>query len=127
MEYLTVSDVIGLHDAAIDDFGGTHGILDIGLVESAVEQARQTFDGEPLYRSIEEVAAAYWHSLTVNHGFADGNKRVGAMSAAFFLELNGHCLDMDDDQIIAAGLAMAGQGMTRTQVFELVAKHVKKR
>lgn len=126
MEYLTVSDVVGIHDSAIDDFGGSHGILDIGLVESAVEQARQTFGGEPLYKTIEEVAASYWHSLTCNHGFADGNKRVGAMAAAYFLEINGYLLDMEDDLIIDTGLAMAGQGMSRAEVFELVAKHVKR-
>lgn len=62
MEYLTVEDVLIIHVVVIEETGGCPDILDAGLVESAVEQARQTFGGEPLYPTIEEVAAAYWHS-----------------------------------------------------------------
>lgn len=74
-----------------------------------------------------KVAAAYWHSLACNHGFADGNKRTAAIATAYFLEKNGHRLDMDDDQIIEVGLAMAGQGMTRAQVFAAVKGAVKRK
>ncbi|MEX2244844.1 MAG: type II toxin-antitoxin system death-on-curing family toxin [Fimbriimonadaceae bacterium] len=126
MNYLTLEEVIDIHELTIEVHGGSSAILSVGLVESAVEQARQTFGGEPLYKSISEVAAAYWHSISSNHGFADGNKRTAALATAFFLRKNGYVLAMDDDEIIATGLAMAGQGMTRVEVFELVAKSVKR-
>lgn len=126
MHYLTLEEVLDIHELTIEVHGGSSSILNIGLIESAVEQARQTFGGEPLYKSIGEVAAAYWHSISSHHGFADGNKRTAALAAAFFLKKNGYFLAMDDDQIIATGLAMAGQGMTRAEVFELVAKSIRK-
>jgi death-on-curing protein len=127
VRYLTLAEVLDIHEITIEVHGGAPTILDLGLVESAVEQARQTFGGEPLYKSIEEVAAAYWHSISNNHGFSDGNKRTAVLAAMFFLEVNGHRLDMTNDEVIETGLAMAGQGMTRAEVFELVAKHVKRR
>lgn len=124
MEYLTVEDVLIIHMIVIEETGGCPDILDTGLVESAVEQARQTFGGEPLYQTIEEVAASYWHSIATNHGFSDGNKRTAVIATDSFLARNGHSLDMDDDKIIEVGLAMADQGMNRKDVFEIVRQHV---
>ena len=126
MKYLTVEEVVKIHAVAIELKGGSPGVLDAGLVESAVQHVRQTVGGTLLYASVEEVAAAYWHSLTTNHGFRDGNKRTAVIAAAAFLAKNGYALDMDDDEIIEIGLAMAGQGMSRQEVFEKVRQHVVK-
>ena len=91
-----------------------------------MEHVRQTFDGALLYTTVEEVAAAYWHSITTNHGFRDGNKRTGVMAAAAFLAKNGYALDMDDDEIIEVSLAIAGQGMGREELFARVSQRVVK-
>ena len=120
MKYLTVEEVVKIHAVAIELKGGSPDVLDAGLVESAVEHVRQTFDGALLYTTVEEVAAAYWHSITTNHGFRDGNKRTAVMAAAAFLAKNGYALDMDDDEIIEVSLAMAGKGMSRKEIFEIV-------
>ena len=115
-----------IHEVAIELKGGSPDVLDAGLVESAVEHVRQTFDGALLYTTVEEVAAAYWHSITTNHGIRDGNKRTGVMAAGAFLAKNGYALDMDDDEIIEVSLAIAGQGMGREELFARVSQRVVK-
>jgi death on curing protein len=92
--FLTLGHVLRLHARQIDKFGGSEGIREIGLVESAVAQPRQAFGGEYLHKGLPEMAAAYLVHLVKNHGFIDGNKRVGAAAALTFLELNG--IDTDD-------------------------------
>lgn len=77
--------MLSLHQTAIEVFGGATGVRDVGLVESAVASPRQSWDGEYLLGSAEEMAAAYWHGLAKNHGFVDGNKRVSLMAADVFL------------------------------------------
>ena len=126
MKYLTVDEVVKIHEVAIELKGGSPDVLDAGLVESAVEHVRQTFDGALLYTTVEEVAAAYWHSITTNHGFRDGNKRTGVMAAGAFLAKNGYALDMDDDEIIEVSLAIAGRGMGREELFARVSQRVVK-
>ena len=124
MKYLTVEEVVKIHAVAIELKGGSPEVLDAGLVESAVEHVKQTFAGDLLYSTVAEVAAAYRHSQTTNHGFRDGNKRTAAIAAAAFLAKNGCDLDMDDDEIIEVSLAMAGQGMTRKDIFERIRHRV---
>lgn len=72
-------DVLKLHDASIEDFGGAKGIRDIGLLESALARPFQTFGGEELYPTPFEKAAAIGESLIINHAFLDGNKRTGML------------------------------------------------
>ncbi|MCE9529916.1 MAG: Fic family protein [Planctomycetes bacterium] len=73
-EHLSLDQVLFIHRAMIERYGGSDIILDIGLIESATAQSRATFDGIDLYPTIEEKAAAVSFSMTCNHGFEDGNK-----------------------------------------------------
>ncbi len=82
---ILAEDVLKLHDASIEDFGGAKGIRDIGLLESALARPFQTFGGEDLYPSPIEKAAAISESLIVNHPFVDGNKRTGLLTMATLL------------------------------------------
>ncbi len=90
MKYLTSKDILLLHNIAIDEFGGSHGLRDLGLLESAVARPRSTFGGEELYPTIFLKAGALVHSLLMNHQFVDGNKRTAMFSVMTFLELNGY-------------------------------------
>lgn len=90
MKYLTVEDVLLLHQMAIDEAGGTHGLRSLELLDSAVNRCRATFGGKYLYKSIFDKAASLTHSIIKNHPFVDGNKRTGMYSAMTFLELNGY-------------------------------------
>jgi len=87
--YLTLEEVRAIHRVAIAQSGGSEGLRDVGLLESAVAQPSMTFDGNDLYESIVEKAVALGFSLIKNHPFIDGNKRVGHAAMEVFLLLNG--------------------------------------
>jgi len=86
--YLSLQQVIELHARLIDQFGGGAGVRDQNGLESAVARPRATFGGDDLYPDLPSKAAALMHSVVMNHPFVDGNKRVGAMAAELFLEVN---------------------------------------
>jgi death-on-curing protein len=87
--FLTVALVREVHAEAIAQFGGSSGLRDEALLESAVAAPQATFGGQSVYASLEEVAAAYLFYLCRNHPFVDGNKRVALGSCLLFLRLNG--------------------------------------
>ena len=82
---IAIQDILALHIASIEKFGGAHGIRDLGLLESAVARPFQTFGGEELYPHPIDKAAALCESLIVNHPFTDGNKRIGFIALAALL------------------------------------------
>jgi death on curing protein len=94
--FLTVSEVLGLHSDQIREFGGTAGIRDQGLLESAVAQASTTYEGEYLHNGLFEMAAAYAFHIAENQPFLDGNKRTALNAAIAFLGLNG--FDVVDEE-----------------------------
>ncbi len=87
--FLPVELVKQVHAAAIAGFGGSEGLRDEALLESAVAAPQATLGGRSVYASMEEVAAAYLFYLCRNHPFVDGNKRVALGSCLVFLRLNG--------------------------------------
>ncbi len=87
--HLTVEVVQEIHTEAIGQFGGSAGIRELALLESAVAAPRATFGGESVYTDVAEVAAAYLFFLCRNHPFVDGNKRAALGSCIVFLRLNG--------------------------------------
>ncbi|TKJ31798.1 MAG: type II toxin-antitoxin system death-on-curing family toxin [Chloroflexi bacterium B3_Chlor] len=89
MNYLNVEQVLFLHARVVEETGGSHGVRDIGLLESAVARPQATFEGQELYLDIFSKAAALMDSLIRNHPFVDGNKRTGVTGAAIFLRRNG--------------------------------------
>jgi death-on-curing protein len=105
--YLSLDQVLALHKAQIDEYGGAHGVREKGGLEAAIARPQMTFGGEDLYPGIADKGAALWHSLVMNHPFIDGNKRIGAMAAEFFLGLNGVDLLATDEELVAATMAAA--------------------
>ena len=87
--HLTVEIVREIHHAAIRDFGGSDGVREIALLESAVAAPQATFGGKAIYASLTEIAAAYLYYLCRNHPFLDGNKRTSLGAYLVFLRLNG--------------------------------------
>jgi death-on-curing protein len=92
VEYLTTAEVLLLHARLIQRTGGSGGVRDMGLLESAIARPRATFDQQELYPDLWHKAAALMHSLIKNHPFVDGNKRTALTSVGMFLELNGYRL-----------------------------------
>jgi death-on-curing protein len=88
-EFLEIVDVLELHERQIEAFGGTMGLRDQGLLESALAVPRATFGGQLVHDSIFAMAAAYAFHVGENQPFLDGNKRTGLGAALLFLRLNG--------------------------------------
>jgi death-on-curing protein len=88
MIFLTVEEVMQIHDDLISEYGGLHGIRDMGLLISAVEMPKATMFGEYLHDSVFDKASAYLFHIVCNHPFIDGNKRTGAATTLIFLFQN---------------------------------------
>ena len=103
--------VIALHELMAKETGGDPGIRDQALLNSALESAFQTFDGQELYPTIEEKGARIGFSLIANHAFIDGNKRIGMFVLLVFLEINGIKVKTTNDEVARVGLAVASGKM----------------
>jgi len=89
--YLSVDDVLGIHEDSIDAFGGAAGLRDRGALESAVMRPQSGY-----YADVIAEAAALWESLSQNHPFVDGNKRTAIAATAAHLAINGYRLEQDE-------------------------------
>lgn len=106
--YLSLDQVLQIHEAQIERFGGSTGLPDPGALESAVARPAMTFGGEDLYPDVPSKTAALMHSLVMNHAFVDGKKRVvGVTAAELFLRLNGYRLDASNPELEELTLTVA--------------------
>ena len=91
MRFLTLTEVLNLHQLMITQSGGSFGLRDLGALESVIAQPQMTFGGQDLYPTVEAKAAAICLSLVKNHPFIDRNKRVGhAATEAFLFSTDGN-------------------------------------
>jgi death-on-curing protein len=90
VRYLSVDEVLAIHERLIERFGGSPGVRDPGLLESALYRPQTGY-----YSDLAEMAAALFESLLMNHPFVDGNKRVAFFATDVFLRLNGWWLEVD--------------------------------
>ena len=97
-KFLIISQVLNIHQRQIQRFGGTSGVRDEGLLDSALAQPQATFGGELLHPTIHEQATAYLYHLAMNHPFIDGNKRTAFAVMLTFLSLNGYTLNLSQEQ-----------------------------
>ena len=94
---ITIKIILRLHDLSIITYGGSQGIRDQGLMESAIARPYQTFDGEDLYPTVFEEAAALTESIIINHPFIDGNKRTGLLAMLVILEIGNSKITASND------------------------------
>ena len=125
MRYLTLGEVVDLHDRLLEQSGGAVGIRDLGLLESALAQPRATFDGNDLHATLIDKAAALGYSLVANHPFVDGNKRIGHAAMATFLLLNGLEIEAPVDAQERLMLDLAAGGTTRSALAAWLAGHTR--
>lgn len=114
--FLTVEDVLLLHEVQLGRFGGGAGLRDLPLLESAVAQPAATFAGSFVHTSLYEMAAAYLYHIVKNHPFIDGNKRTGLLSALTFLDTNGIRLLSGSASLYELTLGVAAGGVDKEQV-----------
>lgn len=126
VKYLTPQQVLAIHDQMIKRFGGSGGIRDVGLLESAVFRPQASFDGVDLYPAIFEKAAALLQSLLKNHPFVDGNKRTALTSAGIFLKINGYKLINTYEKEVEFAVSVDNGHLSLEQIAKWLKAHSKK-
>ena len=115
--------VLLLHKLIAEETGGSVGIRDEALLESALENAFSGFGGQEFYPSKDEKGARLGYTLISNHAFVDGNKRIGMYVMLTFLEVNGIRLDCTNNEIVEVGLAVASGAMDYDALLKWVRSH----
>ena len=115
--------VLLLHKFIAEETGGSVGVRDEALLESALEAAFAGFGGQEFYPTKEEKGARLGYTLISNHAFVDGNKRIGMYVMLTFLEVNGIRLDCTNDDVVEAGLGVASGKMGYEELLAWVKTH----
>ncbi len=123
MKRLSKEQVLLLHSQLIKSFGGSSGVRDDNLLDSALESPFQTFDGEELYPTLQAKAARLGYGLIKNHCMIDGNKRIGAHAMLVFLELNGVEIDYKQKDLYETILAVADGSLDYDELLKWILKH----
>lgn len=115
--------VLLLHQIMAEATGGSAGVRDDALLESAIESAYATFDGQELYPSKEEKAARLGFSLISNHAFVDGNKRIGMYIMLSFLDINGVKIESSNEDVVSLGLSVADGSAKYDEILKWIKDH----
>lgn len=124
MLFLTLAQVLVIHERVMNQSGGQQGLRDLGALQSAIAQPQMTFGNEDLYPTLEAKAAAIGHAIIQNHPFVDGNKRTGHAAMEIFLVLNGVEINSPVDEQEKIILAVAAGKMARDEFIEWVTQNV---
>lgn len=125
MKYPSKEQIIFLHEELIRTSGGSHGIRDEGLLESAINTPLQSFEGEDLYPSLIDKACRLAFGLIKNHPFIDGNKRVGTHAMILLLYINGFELSYKDNELIDIILRLSSGEAEEDDLHQWLKGHLK--
>ena len=123
MKRLTKTQILKMHSLLIQKTGGSDGVRDEGLLDSALNLPFQSFDGEDIYKTIQAKAARLGFSLVNNHSFVDGNKRIGILAMLVFLEMNGIEIICTDEELIELGLGLADGSISYKDLLNWIIDH----
>ena len=123
MKTIGLAEVLLYHQKIIEKTGGTRGIRDIGLIEGALNSAFATFDGEDLYPLIEDKISIITYTLINNHGFVDGNKRIGVAVMLLLLQMNSIRLVYNQNELVELGLGIASGQLKTARIKNWIIKH----
>ncbi len=121
--FLSLAEVLEIHQDQIARYGGTPGTRDLNLLKSALAMPAAAFGGRFLHTDIFEMAAAYLFHIVQNHPFLDGNKRVGAVAAIVFLSMNGCEFDALEGVLYECVIALARGEQTKAEAAVFLRKH----
>jgi death on curing protein len=124
--FVSNSQVIKIHDRQIETFGGTTGIRDEGLLDSALAQPQATFGGELLHPTIYEQAAAYLYHLAMNHPFIDGNKRTAFAVMDTFINLNGYSLNLSAEETYNMVIRVVRREISKGELSAFLELHLQR-
>lgn len=125
--YITLEEIIAIHDSMIKEYGGSFGIRDLGLIQSALARPQSSFGGEDLYPTVFEKAAALFHSLMFNHAFVDGNKRTTISTTARFLSLNGYKLAVSEKEFVEFPIRVENKHLELKEISAWLSKNSKRK
>ncbi len=125
--FLTLDEVLELHDRQIGLYGGSAGVRDLGLLQSALAMPQASFGGVFAHADVHEMAAAYLFHLAKNHPFVDGNKRTAAFAAAVFLRMNGRPLDAPGKSYEDLVVRVAEGGANKAVAAAFFRRHARRR
>ena len=120
---LTKSQILLLHEQLITETGGSSGLRDEGMLDSALNAPFQTFGKEDMYPSLQQKAARLCFGLVKNHPFVDGNKRIGAHAMLVFLALNGVELQHSQAELSDVILQLAAGEIEATDLLRWILEH----
>lgn len=120
---LSKSQVLLIHDQLIAETGGSFGLRDEGMLDSALSTPFQTFGGEDVYPSLQQKAARLCFGLVKNHSFVDGNKRIGAHVMLVFLALNGVELQHSQAELSDVILQLAAGEIDAEHLLRWILSH----
>lgn len=121
--FLSLAEVLEIHQDQIVRYGGEAGTRDMALLESALAMPPAAYGGGFLHTDLFEMAAAYLFHLVRNHPFIDGNKRVGALAAIVFLALNGYDFDAPTGALYDFVMALARGERTKADAAVFLRQH----
>ena len=124
MKFLRIENFLMFHEKIIKETGGSAGIRDRGLIESALNRGFMTYDGKDLYPSIIEKISVIAHSLISNHGFVDGNKRIGVAVMVIMLKMNNVKVCYTQKELIELGLKTAEGFMSEKDILTWIKEHI---
>ena len=124
MKRLSKRQVVMLHEQLICETGGSTGIRDDGLLESALEAPFQEFGGVSVYPSVQQKAARLGFGLIKNHPFVDGNKRTGMLVMLLTLRLNGRTLRYTQAELVDLGLGTADGSLGYEEIRAWIISHL---
>lgn len=124
--FLTLEEVLEIHAEMIDRYGGSAGVRDQGVLESAIAAPQSGFGGQYLHTDLYHMAAAYLFHITKNHPFIDGNKRVGAMAAFVFLRLNKLDLTATQSAFERTVRAVPESKISKDEIANFFKKHTRR-
>jgi death-on-curing protein len=122
--FLTVDEVVEIHNQVIQAAGGLPGIRDLGLLDSAVHRPQSGFGGTLFYPGLPEQGAALVHSLAANHPFVDGNKRVAFTAMDVFFRTNSVYLAATEDAKYEFMIAVATKQLDFSQIVAWISSHI---
>ena len=124
MIILTKEQVLLMHRWIYDNYGGSRGIKDDGLLDSALQAPFQTYDGQELYPTVVGKIVRLGYGLITNHPFVDGNKRIGALALLTLLELNGYSIEATDQELTDIIMGVAAGQKTEDYLNEWVISRI---
>lgn len=125
-DFLTLAEVLDIHKLQIDRYGGTHGLRDVRLLESALAVPQSSFGGEFLHGSLFEMAAAYAYHIAENQPFLDGNKRAALATGLIFLVINGNPVDDPGGELYDAMMEVAAKRIDKKELADIFKKLAEK-